>query len=395
MSKENDILVYGTGRRRLEPNNKFWDVYFDPIYKSGLKNYIHLERPRNASHYSPIQTEDFKYIDLILYGSQIPLKLGLEKPTIPNNVNKELIEIKEKIKNEFGVNVNIKTLVRDNLHLRKTRHFLFNKLLRRINPKVLIIECSYGKETLIEVSKSLNIPVIELQHGIITKHHLGYSYKNATKRMFPDYLLVWGDYWKESAEIPLPDDRVISTGYPYLDYKKEEHNNINTRKQVVFISQDTIGEELSELAVSLSQYDNFDYKIVYKLHPKEYQKWKGKYPNLLRADLRVVGGDGPGIYKLLAESSIQIGVYSTALFEGIAFGLDTYVYKISGWRSIEELVNNGPAQVISSPKQVLSLIGQSNKNEKSIHIFKNNGVKNTIEEINRIKNGGSTYDNTK
>ena len=41
----------------------------------------------------------------------------------------------------------------------------------------------------------------------------------------------------------------------------------------------TIGRELSKLAVELSgKIQGTDYKIIYKLHPGEYQDWKNRYP---------------------------------------------------------------------------------------------------------------------
>jgi rRNA-processing protein FCF1 len=393
LEKENEILIYGTGRRHLEPDGRWWDIYFDPIYESGLSDFVHLEPPREASHYSHIQTNSYRYIDLIRYGPHIPLKLGVKKPTIPDNVKKKLIELEGDIHDKFGIKINIYTEVYEKLHLRETKRWFLNKLLKRVKPKVIVIVCSYGKETLIEVAKSLKIPVIELQHGVITDSHLGYSYNHANKTMFPDYLFIWGDFWKDSAKIPLPDHRIISTGYPYHDHKKGELSSVNSARQIVFISQDTIGEKLSEFAVALDRYLNFNYDIIYKLHPNEYADWEARYPELKEADLEVIGSDGAGLYKLFAESSIQIGVYSTALFEGIDFGLDTFIYNISGWKQIKQLVDKTPAQTISSPEEVVSLIKQTPKEpEDNIQIFKENGVRNTIKEINKIKNSGTTFD---
>ena len=388
-----DIVVYGSGRRRLEPNGKYWDIYFDPIYEGGLNNYVHLEPVRQPPYNNPRQTNNIRYTDLIEHGSKIPLKLGLKKPIIPNKVRNTLIKIENKIDKKFNVEINLRSLVCKSLYYRKTRHWLYKQLLKIIDPNILILVCSYGTEgqILIEVAKSLEIPVVELQHGIISKRHLGYSYKNATKRMFPDYLLVWGDIWKESASIPLPDERIISTGYPYLSKQKANYGSVNSTEQIIFLSQASIGDELSKIASKLSQYDNIDYDIIYKLHPNEYENWENRYPRLLEADLRVIGENGPELYNLFAESSIQVGVYSTALFEGIEFGLSTYVYKISGWEYVKNLVSESSVQAFSSNEELINILQDVKHASKNTTFFEKNATHNTINEINRIKAEGTTF----
>ena len=54
-------------------------------------------------------------------------------------------------------------------------------------------------------------------------------------------------------------------------------------EQIIIVSQGTVGNELSKLALNLSNAQNFDYKIVYKLHPGEYGRWKVEYPWLHKA----------------------------------------------------------------------------------------------------------------
>jgi hypothetical protein len=213
--------------------------------------------------------------------------------------------------------------------------------------------------------------------------------------MFPDYLLVWGDIWKEPAYIPLPNDRIISTGYPYLDKKKADYGSVNSTQQIIFLSQASIGDELSKIASKLSLNDDINYDIIYKLHPNEYENWEDRYPRLLEADLRVIGENGPELYNLFAESSIQVGVYSTALFEGIAFGLSTYIYKISGWEYVKNLVSDISVQTFTSDKELINILQNIKHTSKNTTFFEKNATHNTINEINRIKAEGTTFNRRK
>ena len=44
---------------------------------------------------------------------------------------------------------------------------------------------------------------------------------------------------------------------------------------IVFISQPMIGERLADIAIGLNQLlDREEYRIVFKLHPGEYERWR-------------------------------------------------------------------------------------------------------------------------
>ena len=70
------------------------------------------------------------------------------------------------------------------------------------------------------------------------------------------------------------------------------------------------------------------YRIIYKLHPGEVANWREKYPALLNEEIVVEDGNSYSLYEYFATCHIQIGVYSAALFEGLGFGLSTYIYQI-------------------------------------------------------------------
>jgi hypothetical protein len=144
---------------------------------------------------------------------------------------------------------------------------------------------------------------------------------------------------------------VLPVGYPYLE---AEHERVVTsatpddpvvpEESVVVVSQGTAGPRLAEAAVELA--GTVERPVVYKLHPGEYSRWRDAYPALADAaeadTLRVVGGE-PALYELFAAADAQVGVYSTALYEGLAFGLDTYLLAAPGVEYMDRLVEAGVA----------------------------------------------------
>ena len=158
-------------------------------------------------------------------------------------------------------------------------------MLKWLKPKKILLVVSYGFGPLVCAASTLRVPVVELQHGVITKEHLGYSVPSGmTRKLFPDYLLLFGNYWKETMDsFPLPPERLITLGYPYFEEMIRENSLIQKEKHIIVVSQGTIGNELSKFILKLALMIDDTYKIVYKLHPGEWGRAKKIYPKLYEA----------------------------------------------------------------------------------------------------------------
>ncbi len=173
-----------------------------------------------------------------------------------------------------------------------------------------------------------------------------------TKSTFPDWLFSFGDFWVESNEYPITKNQIVSVGFPYLENEIAKYSSVKKKKQVLFISQWTIGESFSKFASKLSEVDELGYRIVYKLHPLESMNWREKYPWLAKADLDVIDDNRTPLYRLFAESNFLVGVYSTAVYEGLAFGLQTFVFDAIGAEFMDSLVEINIVIKISSVDEI-------------------------------------------
>jgi len=242
----------------------------------------------------------------------------------------------------------------------------FEAVLRRVDPELAVVVVSYGREPFVAACRRRGVPVAELQHGVLSDYHLGYAYSgDRTKRTFPDYFLSWGPFWNDAADLPLPDDRVFHVGYPWIEARADPTGAATSARadpdgppasdgtagvdgptvadrRVVFVSQGPVGAALSKAAVETAESAPA-LDVVYKLHPGEYSRWQRDYPWLADAPLAVVDGSGPGLYELFAGADTQVGAFSTALFEGLYFGLDTYVLDLPGSSYMDRLVAEGVA----------------------------------------------------
>jgi hypothetical protein len=383
-SSAKEILFIGSPRRKLLENNMWWDIYCDPVINS-LKNnkYLLLEYPYIGNHLRPPKTSNIKYLDYIALVANLRLKLGLGKVHFSSEEVGTLREVGERFAQEFGVEMNIAKIVKEQLLKRKSYLPIYKELLEKLSPSIVFLVCSYGKEDLLEVCHSLGITTVELQHGTIDKYHLGYSYpqKDFKKRDFPDYFLSFGDFWKNLGVVPLDDERIISVGYPFLEQEVKKYIGFKRKNQILFISQGPIGEELSNFAIKLAKGLDDSIKIVYKLHPGEFKRWKGEYPWLLKAQqggLITVVEDESDLYKLMAESKVQVGVNSTAIYEGLSFGLKTYLVPLSGIEYMRELLEKGYAKKVDSVEDLVQDLQNSDYKVSfdSEDFFKSNSLEN-------------------
>lgn len=348
--KNIDFIFWGHQRRKIMDDGYYWDIYTDPIIPI-LDNYksATIESYENWAHYKPAKTRNLYYSGMFQILSKINKYMS--------NYNKKNVfdfssYVEGRIKQDFSVAVDIYSLTSNVISSQKGTYPIFSKFFKKTTPKICFTMASYSFEDFILAAKELSIPVVELQHGTISRYHLGYSYEgNRVKQSFPNYLFSFGEYWKNSVDYPIPKKNVLSIGYPYFEKLYEEKKSNIKINQIVFISQWTIGVSLSKFAVQTAKRLHGKINIVYKLHP-----WEEINECLIQASgdnlLQVVSGQTPSLYDLLSTSKWLVGVYSTAIYEGIALGCIPFIVNLPGVDNMELLFQKGFAKLVNDPEEI-------------------------------------------
>lgn len=88
---------------------------------------------------------------------------------------------------------------------------------------------------------------------------------------------------------------------------------------------------------------------------------------------------------MFSKSSIQVGVYSTAVYEGIGFGIRTYIYNIAHADTMERLVQMGAAEYIESAEELLEkLMVENDTGNIKEFLWKTNAFQNICVEISSL-----------
>lgn len=370
-----DILVLNHARRVW--NGEHYDcIYTDEILSHINYSYYVFENPILGKHFKPVRTKNLRYLDI--ENLKIPIIKRLPRKIFHLNLSNEdrckAEYIVGSINKTFDVNLEISDVI-EVIELAlinyKVYYRFYQKVLEKINPKTIIEVVSYSMDRLVlnVVAKEKGIPIIELQHGTMGKYHIAYNFLNKKNlTAFPDYVFLFGKFWKDTTRLPLDKSNLKVVGWPYYQKQVKKFNNQskkNLKINILFVSQGLIGNYLSRIACELEEKLDLDqYKIIYKLHPGELLRWKKEYPWLLSSRIEIIENNAHSIHHYLSDADIQVGVSSTALFEGLGYGLKTIICKFPLYEYMEELINNQLVTLVENVDELLFQIEQENNTKK-------------------------------
>ena len=235
-------------------------------------------------------------------------------------------------------------------------------MCQRLGIKTMFLSHGYGSSNMamLEGARLAGARIIELQHGIISKYHLGYSYPNRTVvPHMPDELWCFGQYWIDTTPLPSAmKTKVI--GAPYVAKRALESTSPRNPNQVIFNSQGVVGRLIVDFALQTARLRK-DLKVIFRLHPSEnietYKKLLSKFGSI--PDNFSLSTRTPNIFALQAESGIQVGAFSTTLFEGMALGTRTICLDLPGVEYMEPAIARGDVIKVKSVEELVQEIDKA------------------------------------
>lgn len=331
--KKHDIMFIPHQRRIFE-DGKYRCIYTDSLSKRIQYSKVSAEFLFGKMHYKPAMTKNLIYLDYVDVWPAIQYKFShRKKMDILNAAN----ILRSNIQAYFGIGMDenyIEGLICKRYYWHKYKKPIIKKFLKKISPKIIIEVVSYETNKMIinEVAYEMGIPCIELQHGVIGKGHIAYNYRLKSElKQLPTYLFVYSKYWKDTCSFPIGKERIIATGFPYMEeqmLRYPKRNFEGKHRIIIYSSTDNTGniKDFAEKIIRIMDERGIDYEVIYKLHPLEYSYdsdiWKSikKCPNVSFID-----APNKSLYELCSNADIQVGVKTTAIFEGLSYGLRTFI----------------------------------------------------------------------
>ncbi len=381
---QSDYLFLNDGRRVLD-DGIYVNITSDPII-SQFPDSIMFEFPYGGKHFSPRQTTNVifgdKYSFLAVASAFLKRYLIRRKEfrAILQKVKSDLAKPLQEMCEDGRISIDTSKLfveIATNYYVYLSFRKSYKSVLDTIRPQVLVIEGHYDimKMVFIELAKERNIPTIELQHGMVWTPAYNY-YKKREIHQFPDYFFTFSKYWNTQARFPIDDQKIITVGFPYGENRAKKirkQYDRSDKKIILVLSDFAVAKELSSIAVELNRIiDHSRFRIIYKLHPAEYNNWEKNYNNLvLEQEIEVAGSTEYDLYELFAMSSYMVASGSTmALYEGFLYDLPAFIYYPSAWPEFKELCDLNYATRFDHVNELYNLLlGQSDSNYQDENRF--------------------------
>ena len=215
----------------------------------------------------------------------------------------------------------------------------------------LFLVNAYNRMSVVAGAHTAGARVVELQHGFISRFHLGYSWPGRPEVPYaPDEFWSFGRFWHEHTPLACQTSaRII--GAPYVRTLASAAGERDS-DLVVFTSQGVIGRRLFDFALHTARCRP-DRRVVFRLHPNELLKF---YVNLLgegSPDNFSLSHETPNIFALLASAGTQVGVFSTTLLEGMALGVRTVLINLPGIDYMQPVIARGDALLVKDPQELV------------------------------------------
>jgi len=254
LPKDITVCGFSSSESRKLYHDTYYDIYLDPLYDILEDKLAVFEWPETTgyrrSYEYPVFSRHYVAMHFPLWSNTF-WRLLVHRFTGHRNYNIESEDIFWNIIRDISTasSVDESSLVRhvfDFITVFVIIKDFFNKILKKIKPKAVLIRCGYGRfpMALSQACRELNIPSIELQHGLITAYLPAYRRTTSTtnKDCVPEYLLTQGEIYANLVRTGhlFDRDKVFSTGFPYLQQALDERLRAfpGAAKRAVRISPD-------------------------------------------------------------------------------------------------------------------------------------------------------------
>lgn len=275
----------------------------------------------------------------------------------------------------------------------------YEERIGKIKPKVVFILCYYSiyGYALISACKRLNIPVVDIQHGVQGDYH--YSYGSFEKvpsngyTLLPDYFYVWSDFEKKTIKKWKPSNiGVLVGGNNYLQIWKDSSSS-EVLEFTNFLKKKYHLDRYSKIILyTVHPEEGFDESIIeaiknspkdwlwfVRLHPKrgEMLEYTESRIGEVKCSYAIKDVHLLPLYSLLKVVDIHVTGVSSTVMEAAEFGVKSVINQKEALDKYEEYIKKGYAKYVESYKQILSEI----ESNTTFNIRKDSGKKEDILKL--------------
>jgi len=378
--KESEVLIVDAHSKLSEFGGVVYNPFLDPMLELCLKHSKTVSKVGLA--WRDDRANDSSSFETIHLNRDLFFSDYLKDNVERKGMQKVLEPIVREMERVSGIEINHRHFFHQLDRVLFSR-YIYDKVLKEVNPKVVFFECFYKPEMfgLILSCKNLGIKTVDIQHGKQGTHHLMYSHwlnvPEGGYSVLPDYFWNWGEesvrnieqhshknmgahqaivggnLWlaKWIHEAP----KALNEGWEAFLEKTKKH------KKVVLISLQTSSFEQDSAIPKFVQevIRNFDKESILWLirkHPSEKE---------LDADISVLAemenvesnmATTMPLYMILKLATHHITKFSSVAFEANVFGVATILIHKSGKQLYEGQIKDKHFYYADNSNDLISLL---------------------------------------
>ncbi len=349
----NSLLVNLTGDFLFFPHNR--QIHDNDIYLEFLlskipdKERVFIYENWRGKHYNK-SINVYSMLFLIEFFEKVRSYINFISPSDQSSI---IMMVENCIKLEYDIELKSLININNKIRVFKNKVKFFKRLYKDLKAKKVFVTVGYSHHAAIFAAQEMGIHVTELQHGIFTKFHLGYSFPvyNNNIPYFPNEVACFGHFWLENTPLPANIKKSVIGAPEILKSAVNLNKPGKIKNSILFTSQGVIGKYLFPFALECAKLLT-GYFVTYRLHPSENLNTYMQIQRHLNSSSNFyISVDNPDIYSLLNVTEIQCGVCSTTLLEGMVLGCKTILINFPGIEYMEAVIARKDAILVNSPQE--------------------------------------------
>ena len=383
-NKKYDLLCINTSRRTNQIDNKEVDIYTYPLIKQLNKNYnillIDISKFENSKDY-PCDFLPMRFGQIFIRFLRSFYKFSKKDKNHLSNLETDLNKI-------FQKEIKASQIIMKEIIRHKIEFKLYRIIFKIFSPKILFYTNNGVMGGIIEAAKDLGIKTVELQHGGISHLHIAYNSTKFNKRIIPNFIFTFGEYWHDAIKF---ETEKISVGFPYMELIENSLPKNICRKEnaILVISNGRFGRNfLVEVTNNiLSSWEGCE--VYYKLKASEYANWKDKYPTSFqnKHNLIIIDNNDKPLNYFYKKAKYLIGSGSTCIYEGVANDMIVFAITSLYFSDAKKLIGSNSLFIASNAQEILAKIKDQEVplgKIKKGYMFKTGTYENITKHVQEI-----------
>jgi hypothetical protein len=294
--------------------------------------------------------------------SKIPLYLleWFYTKTLTRNIKIENESVIHDLLNELGITFDYKSVL-----IRNIAQYRVGKLLTRLfKPSGIVIQCAYTNTGFLKAFKDNGIPVVEVQHGMLSPSHVAYNvFKKFDSSYFPDYFFSYGlreQFFFHHDNFYIAHNRVIPVGHYYLDVINSSEKSqsdylpeVSGYKSFVAVTGQNLPDLEQKFIDFIEQVAIECPDVAFVYIPRNKQSAIYGSTKLPRNIVRI---DDRDTYEIIRLSNIHTTMFSTCAIESLALGTPNILVDLNSLATIHygNLLNGESTRYVSTIEEYVN-----------------------------------------